>query len=58
MRYLGQPLNGLFCLASLGEAHQALLERLCALPGVKAWTDGALAENDFRAFEEPYRLER
>ncbi|OCW29657.1 phosphoenolpyruvate--protein phosphotransferase [Pseudomonas aylmerensis] len=31
MRYLGQPLNGLFCLASLGEAHQALLERLCAL---------------------------
>ncbi|MGR3888319.1 phosphoenolpyruvate--protein phosphotransferase [Pseudomonas sp. 1152_12] len=31
MRYLGQPLNGLFCLASLGEAHQILLERLCAL---------------------------
>jgi len=31
MRYLGQQLNGLFCLASLGEAHQALLERLCAL---------------------------
>ena len=31
IRYLGQPLNGLFCLASLGEAHQALLERLCAL---------------------------
>ena len=31
MRYLGQPLSGLFCLASLGEAHQALLERLCAL---------------------------
>ncbi|MDY7064414.1 hypothetical protein PsexTeo8_08310 [Pseudomonas extremaustralis] len=31
MRYLGQPLIGLFCLASLGEAHQALLERLCAL---------------------------
>ncbi|MGY2293121.1 phosphoenolpyruvate--protein phosphotransferase [Pseudomonas sp. SDO528_S397] len=31
LRYLGQPLNGLFCLASLGEAHQALLERLCAL---------------------------
>ena len=31
MRYLGQPLTGLFCLASLGEAHQALLERLCAL---------------------------
>ncbi|PYD12822.1 MULTISPECIES: phosphoenolpyruvate--protein phosphotransferase [Pseudomonas syringae group] len=31
MRYLGQPLTGLFCLASLGEAHQALLERLCLL---------------------------
>ncbi|MFF7705808.1 phosphoenolpyruvate--protein phosphotransferase [Pseudomonas sp. NPDC007930] len=31
LRLLGQPLNGLFCLASLGEAHQALLERLCAL---------------------------
>ena len=31
MRYLGQPLHGLFCLASLGEAHQSLLERLCAL---------------------------
>lgn len=31
MRYLGQPLHGLFCLASLGEAHQTLLERLCAL---------------------------
>ena len=36
----------------------AYIERLCALPGVKAWIDGALAENDFRAFEEPYRLER
>ncbi|MFJ3484797.1 phosphoenolpyruvate--protein phosphotransferase [Pseudomonas sp. NPDC090202] len=31
MRHLGQPLSGLFCLASLGESHQALLERLCAL---------------------------
>lgn len=34
----------------------AYIERLCALPGVKAWMDGALAENDFREFEEPYRL--
>ena len=34
----------------------AYIERLCALPGVKAWIDGALAENDFREFEEPYRL--
>ncbi|MDB6146113.1 MAG: ptsI 2 [Pseudomonas sp.] len=31
IRYLGQPLKGLFCLASLGEAHQSLLERLCSL---------------------------
>jgi phosphocarrier protein FPr len=31
MRHLGQPLNGLFCLASLGESHQSLLERLCSL---------------------------
>ncbi|MEX5589355.1 phosphoenolpyruvate--protein phosphotransferase [Pseudomonas urmiensis] len=29
LRYREQPLNGLFCLASLGAAHQALLERLC-----------------------------
>ncbi|BAU74871.1 phosphoenolpyruvate--protein phosphotransferase [Metapseudomonas furukawaii] len=31
LRYLDQPLNGLFCLASLGDAHLALLERLCGL---------------------------
>ena len=29
-----------------------------ALPGVKAWIDGALAEQDFLDFEEPYRLKR
>jgi len=34
----------------------AYIERLSALPGVKAWIAGALAENDFREFEEPYRL--
>ncbi|SFB66937.1 glutathione S-transferase [Polaromonas sp. OV174] len=34
------------------------IQRLSALPGVKAWIDGALAENDFRDFEEPYRLQR
>ena len=32
------------------------IQRLSALPGVKAWIDDALAEKDFRAFEEPYRL--
>lgn len=31
LRYRDQPLQGVFCLASLGEAHQALLERLCTL---------------------------
>ena len=36
----------------------AYIESLCAAPGVKAWIDGALAEHDFRAFEEPYRLGR
>ena len=32
--------------------------RVFALPGVKAWVDGALAERDFRDFEEPYRSSR
>ncbi|OYU45441.1 MAG: glutathione S-transferase [Burkholderiales bacterium PBB4] len=36
----------------------AYVERVCALPGVKAWMDGALAEKDFLDFEEPYRLAR
>ena len=34
------------------------IEQLCALPGVKAWIDDAMAENDFRDFEEPHRLHR
>jgi glutathione S-transferase len=34
----------------------AYVARVCALPGVKAWIDGALAEKDFLDFEEPYRL--
>ncbi|MGB4115246.1 MAG: glutathione S-transferase family protein [Polaromonas sp.] len=36
----------------------AYIDRLCAMPGVKAWTDDALGENDFRDFEEPHRLHR
>ena len=36
----------------------AYMARVQAMPGVKAWIDGALAEHDFRAFEEPYRLAR
>lgn len=34
----------------------AYVDRVMALPGVQAWVQGALAENDFRDFEEPYRL--
>lgn len=36
----------------------AYVERVRALPGVKAWIDGALAERDFLDFEEPYRKSR
>ena len=36
----------------------AWMDRVCALPGVKAWIDAALAEHDFIEFEEPYRLAR
>ena len=34
----------------------AYVQRVSELPGVQAWTQGALAENDFLDFEEPYRL--
>jgi glutathione S-transferase len=34
----------------------AYMERVCALPGVQAWINQALAEKDFLDFEEPYRL--
>ena len=37
---------------------QAYVQRVRALPGVKAWIDGALAERDFLDFEEPYRSGR
>jgi len=36
----------------------AYVDRVCALPGVQAWVQGALAEHDFVAFDEPYRLGR
>jgi glutathione S-transferase len=36
----------------------AYMQRVCALPGVQAWVQGALAEHDFRDFEEPFRLQR
>ena len=34
---------------------QAYIDRLCAMPGVKSWIQGALAEKDFIDFEEPFR---
>ena len=34
------------------------IRRVCALPGVKAWVEDALAEKDFLDFEEPYRTAR
>jgi len=36
----------------------AYVLRLWASPGVAAWVDGALAEREFLAFEEPYRTGR
>ena len=35
----------------------AYVDHVCALTGVQAWVTGALAENDFLDFEEPYRLD-
>ena len=37
---------------------QAYVDRVTALPGVQAWIQDALAEQDFLDFEEPYRLGR
>ena len=39
-------------------AISAYITRVHALPGVKAWIDGGLAEKDFLPFEEPYRIGR
>ena len=39
-------------------AVQDYVRRVCALPGVKAWIDDALAEHDFVDFDEPYRAAR
>ncbi|WP_299511092.1 glutathione S-transferase family protein [uncultured Limnohabitans sp.] len=36
----------------------AYMDRVCDLPGVKAWIDEALAEQDFIDFEEPFRVSR
>ncbi len=42
----------------LPPAIAAYVERVRALPGVAAWVADALAEQDFLAFEEPYRTQR
>lgn len=34
------------------------IRRVCALPAVKAWIDGALEEKDFVVEDEPYRASR
>ncbi len=39
-------------------AISAYVARVCALAGVKAWMDQAIAEKDFFDFDEPYRLAR
>jgi glutathione S-transferase len=36
----------------------AYMQRVVALPGVQAWVDEALKEQDFLDFEEPYRVRR
>lgn len=36
----------------------AYVQRVQQLPGVKVWIDGALAEQDFVPFDEPYRARR
>ncbi len=40
------------------EPIRAYVKRVQALPGIKAWIDGALAEKDFVDFDEPYRIAR
>ncbi|PWW45679.1 glutathione S-transferase family protein [Melaminivora alkalimesophila] len=42
----------------LPEPIAAYVQRVHQLPGVRAWVEAALAEQDFRDFEEPYRLGR
>ena len=42
----------------LPPAIAAYVQRVTALPGVAAWIVDALAEKDFLAFEEPYRIAR
>jgi len=42
----------------LSATAQAYVDRVRAAPGVEAWVDDALAEQDYLDFEEPYRKHR
>ena len=42
----------------MSDTAQAYVERVIAAPGVAAWIQGALAEQDYLDFEEPYRKHR
>jgi glutathione S-transferase len=71
-RHGGPLLFGDFCIADayfapvcmrlrtydlpVSPAVNGYVERVFALPGVQDWVRDALAERDFLAFEEPYRL--
>jgi glutathione S-transferase len=37
---------------------KAYVQRVLAAPGVAAWVQAALAEQDYLDFEEPYRTQR
>jgi glutathione S-transferase len=42
----------------VSDGSRAYMQRVAAAPGVKAWIDDALAEQDYLDFEEPYRKQR
>ena len=42
----------------MSDTAQGYVQRVCAAPGVAAWIKGALAEQDYLDFEEPYRKHR
>ena len=70
-QYVGPMLFGHFCIADaffapvcmrtntyalpVPDDVRAYVERITALPSVSSWIHDALAEKDFRSFEEPYR---
>ncbi len=42
----------------LVESTRRYVDRVSSLPGVAAWIEDALAEQDFLDFDEPYRTHR